>query len=92
MDDAVHIRREKAGLPPGTLLPVGERRVERTTLTLIEYNAGACSERVLADSEDWRSLNNASAVHWINVEGLHDVAPAPRRSSSGGLRRGHDPA
>jgi magnesium transporter len=85
MDDAVHIRREKAGLPPGTLLPVGERRVEWTTLTLIEYNAGACSERVLADSEDWRSLNNASAVHWINVEGLHDVAVIQRVGDAFGL-------
>jgi magnesium transporter len=67
------MRRDKAGLPPGTLLPVGEKRVQKTTLSLIEYNADSFSERVLPDTESCRSLNSTSAVHWLNIEGLHDV-------------------
>jgi len=66
-------RRAKVGLPPGTLLPTGERRVQQTTLTLIEYTGERFTERVLPDAEACSGLNTASAVHWLNVEGLHDV-------------------
>ena len=73
MSNSLHTRRAKAGLPPGTLMPLGERRVARTTLTLIEYNAERFAERVLPDTEACRELKNTSAVHWLNIEGLHDV-------------------
>jgi len=68
-----HSRLAKVGLPPGTLLPTGERRVQQTTLTLIEYTGERFTERVLPDAEACRGLNNASSIHWLNVEGLHDV-------------------
>ena len=73
MSTSTHSRLAKVGLPPGTLLHVGEKRVERTTLTLVEYNAERCEERVLPDVEACASLKNSSAVHWLNIEGLHDV-------------------
>lgn len=74
MASSIHSRRLKAGLPPGTLIPIGEKRVAQTTLTLIEYGADRYEERVLPDAEACRALNNRSAVHWLNVEGIHDVA------------------
>jgi magnesium transporter len=73
MNGHAHSRRVKVGLPPGTLLPTGEPRVERTTLTLLEYNAQRVEERVLPDAEACRALTDASAVHWLNIEGLHDT-------------------
>ena len=51
MANNAHTRQAKAGLPPGTLIPVGEKRVDHTTLTLIEYNADTFSERVLPNAE-----------------------------------------
>ena len=71
-------RRLKAGLPPGTLLPVGEKRVAQTTLTLIEYNGDRVAERVLPDADACAALKDSSAVHWLNIEGLHDVGVVQR--------------
>ncbi len=73
MANNAHTRRAKAGLPPGTLIPLGEQRVAHTTLTLIEYNADSFSERVLPNTEACRDLKNTSAVHWLNIEGLHEI-------------------
>lgn len=71
-------RRLKAGLPPGTLIPVGEKRVAQTTLTLIEYNGDRVEERVLPDADACAALKDSSAVHWLNIEGLHDVGVVQR--------------
>lgn len=74
MENTLQTRRAKAGLSPGTLLPLGEKRVERPTLSLIEYTPDACTERVLPDAEACRALAPAAgAVRWLNVCGLHDV-------------------
>lgn len=73
MSNNAHTRRAKAGLPPGTLIPVGEKRVDHTTLTLIEYNADSFSERILSNTGECRDLKNTSAVHWLNIEGLHEI-------------------
>lgn len=66
-------RRVKAGLPPGTLVPVGVKRVEHTTFSLIEYGQDAISERELPDVEACRALPPASGTRWLNVVGLHEA-------------------
>lgn len=74
MTNTLQTRRAKVGLPPGTLIPLGERRVEHTTLSVIEYTPTTFSERVLPDAEACRALAPAAgAVRWLNVCGLHDV-------------------
>lgn len=73
MSNNAHARQVKAGLPPGTLIPVGEKRVDHTTLTLIEYSGDSFTERVLPNTEACRGLKNSGAVHWLNIEGLHEV-------------------
>ena len=73
MENNLQAHRAKAGLPPGTLMAVGQKRIEKTKLDLISFTPGTCSEQVLWDLEACRDLKNVSAVHWLNVCGLHDV-------------------
>jgi len=78
MASSIHSRRMKAGLPPGTLIPVGEKRVEKTTLTLMEFGPDRFAERELPDAEACVALKDRPAVQWLNVVGLHDVAVIQR--------------
>jgi magnesium transporter len=65
-------RSRKAGLPPGSLVFVGPRRVEKTTITVIDYNETVVRETQVAGPEECRQYITGNTVTWINVTGLHD--------------------
>ncbi len=63
----------KPGLPPGTLVPVGKRRGDKTKISLIDYNEKQISERVVSRIEDVFPFKDKPSVTWINIDGLHDL-------------------
>lgn len=65
---------EKAGLPPGTLIHIGNKKTDKVRISLIEYNSDNFREDVLQTPEDCFSCKNSDEVSWVNVDGLHDVA------------------
>jgi magnesium transporter len=73
MTDPTSARTRKAGLPPGTMVFTGERRVAETVITALDYDAKRCHETVLADPEACRAYREQDTVTWINVTGLHDT-------------------
>ncbi len=66
-------RSRKAGLPPGTLVPVGEARSGPISLTLTQFNADTHQEHSIHNIEDIPSLHNDNVVSWLNVSGIHDL-------------------
>lgn len=69
----VTTRTGKAGLPPGTLMHVGERREERVAITRCDYGPDEILETLPASIEECLAMKTGSPVTWINVEGLHQV-------------------
>ncbi len=69
------IRKESraAGLPPGTLVHIGERRLEQATIEVLDYTESELSERGAAGIDECRDLKGRPTVTWINVNGLHEV-------------------
>lgn len=63
----------KTGLPPGTLVHIGERRAEASRVTVIEYDAKDFREKQISDIEKCAPFRDTSTVSWINVDGIHDV-------------------
>jgi magnesium transporter len=63
----------KGGLPPGTLLHVGERRVEETQLEQIAYDAADVEEHAPQARDLCLPSRDQTGVTWINVDGLHEV-------------------
>ena len=61
------------GLPPGTVVHVGERHAEEVTVTVIDYTADEVTERTVNEVEDCFAFKDRSSVTWINVSTLHDV-------------------
>ncbi len=66
-------RSEKAGLPPGTPVHIGEPRDEKVKITLFDYDENHCSEKTLEHAEDCFPFKDKPSVTWINMDGIHDV-------------------
>ena len=66
-------RSKKAGLPPGTLVHIGERKIEQIRITLIDYNEQNVQERVVEKVEECFSFKDIPTVTWINIDGLHSI-------------------
>jgi magnesium transporter len=62
----------KTGLPPGSLVHVGEIKTARPSITLIEYDAAGLDERSFASVEESRGYTPTRQKLWLNVYGLQD--------------------
>ena len=63
----------KSGAPPGTLVYTGDRKPEKTRITIMEYNEAEFSERDVEDIDSCFPLKDKPTVTWLNITGLHDV-------------------
>lgn len=66
-------RRTVPGLPPGTLVHVGEQRMDAVELTVLDYDAARVEERRGVSVADCLAYRDNASVTWINVDGLHQV-------------------
>lgn len=64
---------EKIGLPPGTLIHIGEQKSETTEISIIDYDSKNLSETSPVKVEDTFPLKNTPSITWINVDGIHDI-------------------
>jgi magnesium transporter len=63
---------KKSGLPPGTLVHIGQRLLDEPRITAIEYNESVHSSRVITDLAELRAHPDQETVLWVNVDGIHD--------------------
>lgn len=64
---------KKAGLPPGTLVHIGEKRTERVRITLIDYNEQDFQEKTVDNIEECFPFKGTPSITWINIDGLHKI-------------------
>ncbi len=72
MAKPVKRRSEKAGLPPGEAVYVGEGTGE-VLLTIIDYGPDAYTTKVAGSVEECALYRERPGTTWINVDGLHEV-------------------
>ncbi|MBE0617575.1 MAG: magnesium/cobalt transporter CorA [Proteobacteria bacterium] len=70
---AARERSAKTGLPPGTLVHIGEAGAHPATIDLIDYDAARTEERRLASADDIPRYLDTQTVSWVDVTGVHDV-------------------
>lgn len=78
-------RSRKTGLPPGTLVHIGEERAGQALLTLIDYDEANHQETEVKSVEECFSFRDKPTVTWINVEGIHDVTVVEKLGNCFGL-------
>jgi magnesium transporter len=64
---------KKPGLAPGTLVHVGERKIENVRIRSIEFDQDTLEEREFDTIEESLPDKEKHTVTWINIDGLHDV-------------------
>jgi magnesium transporter len=74
MDKLFTRRSAKTGLAPGTLVHIGDQKVERVKLTLIEYGGETeVLEREIPSPSECFPFRDKPAVSWLNVDGVHQA-------------------
>lgn len=68
----VQKRSKKTGLPPGTLVHIGEHKSEKVTIRTFHYTGTSCEEQQL-EQPDRLAQPADESVMWINVGGVHKV-------------------
>jgi len=66
-------RSKKAGLPPGTLVHIGEKKRERTTITILDYDERHLQEQGIKNVDECLAFKDKPTVTWINVDGIHQI-------------------
>ena len=64
---------KEAGLPPGTIVHVGQRRMDKVKMTVFDYDDSTFGEHEYESVEACVALRDKPSVTWINVNGIHDV-------------------
>lgn len=64
---------KSAGLPPGTLIHIGEKKLEAPRITVIDYDEQNFQEKQVAKIEDCFEFKTSPTVTWINIDGIHDI-------------------
>jgi magnesium transporter len=66
-------RSKKAGLPPGTLVHIGEKTGDKIRISLCEYNEKGFQENPVENLDQCFFFKEEPTVTWVKVEGVHPV-------------------
>lgn len=66
----IKTRAKKKGLPPGTLVHIGEKRAQGASITVIDYDETNISELEIKTLDQCFPFKESPTTTWINVEGL----------------------
>jgi magnesium transporter len=73
MPKLIKKRSEKAGLPPGSLVHIGEKKADTPKITVMDYDEAHFQEKEIKTIEECFLFKDTPTVTWINIDGLHRV-------------------
>ena len=73
MTETISSNEGKVGLPPGTLIHVGESRADKVSMSVIDYTSDTHHEQSINDVTESFPYKETDTVTWVNINGLHDV-------------------
>lgn len=62
-----------SGTVPGSLVFIGEKKMEAASLSLFTYSENNYSETVIQKFDECPACRDTGTVSWININGLHDL-------------------
>lgn len=66
-------RSQKTGLPPGTLVHIGEKTDREIKIRVLDYGPDQCNEKDITGLQECFYFADPTIISWIDVEGLHEV-------------------
>jgi magnesium transporter len=74
MSESLSYSSEKSGLPPGSLVHVGEVHEHEHQITVISYNKSTLVKRTIKNIEELLPYQSTDTVTWVIIDGLKDVS------------------
>ena len=63
---------QQAGLAPGTLVHIGEKRTEKVKIAIIDYDESSFQEKEAKTVEECFPFKETPTVTWVNIDGVHN--------------------
>jgi len=77
--------KQKVGLVPGTLVHIGDRKIEKVRIRIIDYDETQLEEKEVKKVEECFPFKDKPTISWINIDGLHDVEVVEKIGKQFGL-------
>ncbi|MGD8804073.1 MAG: CorA family divalent cation transporter, partial [Gammaproteobacteria bacterium] len=74
MTDSMSNISEKSGMPPGSLVHVGNILNKKSRITLIDYSRESTEEEAISTIDEILPYKDKDTVTWVNIEGLKNIA------------------
>ena len=68
-----HSVADKAGLPPGSLVHVGEKHEAESKISVTQFNIDRLLQHNITSITELNDLKDNSLITWINIDGLSDT-------------------
>lgn len=65
--------KKKAGLPPGSLVHTGVRKMDHIKISTFIFNEAEYAEKIIEQTELEKLLIPEDKITWVNIDGLHDI-------------------
>jgi|WetSurMetagenome_2_1015567.scaffolds.fasta_scaffold03592_2 magnesium transporter len=78
-------RSGKIGLPPGSLVHIGDETSQAVNMSIIDYREDYFHEETTGSIEKCVSLKDSGSVIWINIDGIHQPATLEKLGQCYGL-------
>ena len=72
MPELVKKKSEKIGSPPGTIVHIGNKRGEKTKITIVDYNGEQFQEKEVKTVKECCPYKEKPTITWINIDGVHE--------------------
>ena len=73
MSDSISHISDKAGMPPGSLVHIGDVDGAETIMSVIDYSKETIEEKNIQSIDEILPYIDKNTISWLNVEGLKDV-------------------
>ncbi|WP_262964432.1 magnesium/cobalt transporter CorA [Methylobacter psychrophilus] len=74
MSESLSFSSEKSGLPPGSLVHVGEVHTHEHKISVINYNKSTLTRHTVKSIEELLPYKTTDTITWVIVDGLKDVS------------------
>lgn len=66
-------REANKGLAPGSLVFIGDKKLEHSRIRIIDFDTDTLLEQELQDIKQAGKYKGTNTITWINIDGLHDL-------------------
>ncbi len=63
-----------SGLPPGSLIHIGDQKVNKVKITIFDYNLSEFIEKTADTIEESFAYKDRDTITWINIDGISDIS------------------